>query len=86
MFHSHGTLDISPSDHCLNFVIHKMMKVDNPTAYTWLRSYRKYNPNVFKHAISLANWDAPYKWIKIKEHTADWITNEFLSVVDTRNF
>ena len=29
---------------------------------------------------------APYKWIKIKEKTAEWITNEFLSLIDTRNF
>ncbi len=36
--------------------------------------------------LKIIDQHAPYKWIKIKEKTAEWITNEFLSLIDTRNF
>ena len=39
--------------------------------------------DTFNRAIDLF---APYKWITCRGKSADWITNDFLSLVDTKHY
>ena len=67
LYHQSGTLDVSPSDHCLNYVIRKKKKPEDNITYIWSRTYRKYDKHSFKRHMSSVNWQAVLTSSKVEE-------------------
>ena len=81
IYHTHGTLDVSLSDHSLNFVIRKKYKPSKDKGYIWTRSYRKYDARTFRNRISMVNWK-----LVLESRTVDYavkdLYNLFLLILD----